>query len=262
MSSKILHEIRSVLTPKHNMSVISDEQLYPLKPLFSLRTLRELLVTLPEEKHARILSEMTDENVVIYNNHVFLRDGHVNFNDRIARIFTAYKENLQNSMRKHGDLMEIYDQLTPAQLSHLAQRGIVIGMRQKYESSRRMLCASYYMDTYIVSYNENDYQFPPAIIIVPIDSNLKLHEVEVLSLSGRYYRHMFAYGERPNIGQKICLGGYYNDEEQKKQYNQMSLPQKISFMITKSEQILKSGYFGRNLTPVNHIDNYDDYIIS
>lgn len=263
MSHKLLNEIRNVLTPKYDVSMISDEHLYPLKPLFSLQTLRELLMTLPEEKHAGILSKFTNEGIVIYNNHIYLQNGRVNLNDRIARIFTAYKTEIQNSVQQHRALMEIYERMTPAEIAHLAEAGIVIGMRpRKLDRKQLRLCSSYYMDTYLVSYQGNNYQFPPVIIVIPIDDNLHLSTPEAYDpIKRQYYRHMFVYNDISRIGQKICLGTFQNDSTERQRYNDLPLSRRILFMNRKAEQILISGYHGNNVHPVRQIKQFRDHII-
>ena len=123
----------------------------------------------------------------------------------------------------------------------------------------RALAAIQYLPPYEIHFEKSIYEMPGCMIAIYIDKNLKLSNPEIIADSGRY-EHPFVYRDTSRFGQKICLGSYYNSNEEN-QVRHMSFPNQINHGIKLAIDLLKFGY-NRHVCPANghlHSSKYEKY---
>ena len=247
-------EISKLLNPNKKISLIMNDKLIPLKPVMSVSMLYEVLKETTEEFQQKIISMLNQPGVVIFGGCIYVKTGEVDIQDRIARIFTLYKENIDDMLGEKKALIEIYSKLKPHQIVHLIQQNIVFVMRKLANSNEKGVVAIKYVPEFEVTYKNGKWKFPEFMLGVHISPDLKFDRPEVIY--DGIYDHMFVYMDKKSVGQRICLGSLEGDSTIKLNLQQRDFATSLSFWMAQAEQIIRYGYNEkRSFTPVHSIDN-------
>lgn len=257
MDATINEEIVKILNPSKKISIIMNDRLSNFVPIMPISLLYEILKDAPTEFQEKILSKLNGPEVVLFGGNIYVKKASVDIKDRIARILISYKENIENMLGEKQALIEIYSKLKPHQIVHLIQHNIVFVMRKLYnreEKNQKMgVVAIKYVPEYEVHFRNDVWRFPGLMLGSYIDANLKFEMPEVIYEGGNY-THMFVFLDKGFVGQRICMGSFYNDTKSNEAIRKRSFETGLSFIMTQAEQILKYGYDEhKNLHPVSEI---------
>ncbi len=203
-----------------------------------------------------LLEQLNRSEIIIFGGIIYLKKGSVDIKDRIARILISLKENIEKTMAEKQSLIEIYSKLKPHQIVHLIQNNIVFAMRKVFNraSEQKMgVVALKYIPEYEVHFRNDVWRFPGLTLGSYIYPDLKFDPPEVIAENGNYM-HMFVFSDKGSVGQRICMGSFYNDTKTNQQLQKRSFETALSFWMTQAEQILKYGYDEhKNLHPITEI---------
>ncbi len=254
------NEIVKILNPSKKISLIADNRLTNFEPIIPVMTLYEICQQMTEDGKKKIFEQINRPEIAIFGGIIYLKKGSVEIKDRIARILASYKENLEKTMGEKQALIDIYSKLKPHQIVHLIQNNIVFVMRKVFNHASGKqnmgVVAIKYIPEYEVHFRNDVWRFPALNLGCYIYSDLKFEPPEVIAEKGNYV-HMFVFQDKGFVGQRICMGSFYNDTKTNQYLQKRSFETALSFWMTQAEQILKYGYDEhKNLHPITEI--YED----
>lgn len=250
-------EILNILNPSKKISMIADNRLVNFEPVLPIAILYEMCVNMPPEFQNMLLDQLNRPEVFIFGGIIYIKKASIEIKDRIARILISYKENLEKTIGEKQALIEVYSKLKPHQIVHLIQNNIVFVMRKvinRASDVQKMgVVAMKYIPEYEVHFRNDVWRFPALNLACYIYPDLKFEPPEVISEKGNYV-HMFVFSDKGFVGQRICMGSFYNDTKTNQQLQKRSFETALSFWMTQAEQILKYGYDEhKNLHPITEI---------
>lgn len=241
-------QIIELLNPEGKISFIFNKKLMTMKPIMPVSLLIEILEGTSKEYQEKIIHLLNQPDVLIFGGIIYIKSGSIDIQDRIARIMTSYKEQIEKMLGEKKALIEIYSKLKPHQIVHLIQNNIVFVLREK------KVLAIKYIPEYEIKYGHSLYRFPSLMLGIYISPDMSFSRPEVI-YDGTY-DHMFVYNNKGMVGQRICLGSLEADEFFKSNIRNRDFAVSLAFWMAQGEQILRYGYAEhKSFTPVFRIED-------
>jgi hypothetical protein len=252
MIRSINAEIRKILLPKNQISLVMGDQFYPLRPVMTLQMFLDFKNQFAPERQAELMALLKAEGTVIFGGVIYTRRASVNFQTQLKRIFEVYFGHLQTVLGEKQALINLYSNLTPRDIANLVDNNIIFAMVPRAHGSGKILAALKYFPEFFIHYRGQKWKFPGVALGCHIDAALTLDKVEVIN-QGSKYLHPFVFSDTHMLGQKICYGSFENDQE-RIQYKKLLFAQQLILMFKKAEQILVTGYSEtEHFQPVNNL---------
>ena len=251
--------IQEILTPKNSIGFIKENRIYQLQPLMPVEQYLEMVESLDPAGQKKMLGFLGEEKVVIFNNILHYADKGLNFQGRLKEILAVYNQHIRKVVGDKKALIDLYDQIPVEDIANLTEDHVIFVMKTLVKNKSRALAAIRYLPPYEIHFERSVFYMPGCTIAIHIDNNLKLSNPEVIPDSGEY-EHPFVYRGSYTFGQKICLGSYYDSNDQS-QVRRLRFANRVNNLIKQSVQILISGY-NRHVTPANghlHSEKYGKY---
>ncbi|MHA1518692.1 MAG: hypothetical protein ACTSRK_00785 [Promethearchaeota archaeon] len=243
-------EIQEILTPHNSLSFIKKNRIHQLHPLLSLNKFIELGDQVSGPLKKKLLNLLQSENILIYNGTIFSSSKGLNFKGRLKEILTVYHQHLKKVVGDKKALIDLYEKIPANDISNLTENHVIFVMKSEVRTKEKSLAAIRFVPPYEIHFENLVYQMPACTIAIRIDSNLHLGNPEVISDgTDAFYEHPFVYRDRYDFGQKICMGSFYNSEDQKV-FNRLRFANNINSLIRQAVQILITGY-NRRVNPAN-----------
>jgi hypothetical protein len=246
----LAEEIQEILTPKGSISVVKENRIHQLHPIMPLHQFIDLGDQLDDSGQKKLLNLLQSENTVVYNGIIYQTSKGLNFKGRLKEILTIYHQHLRSVVGDKKALIDLYEKIPAQDIANLTENHVIFVMKKERLSGQKSLAAIRYLPPYEIHFENLTYKMPPCTIAIRIDQSLHLGNPEVISEDeDQHYEHPFVYRDYYFFGQKICLGSFYNSEDQKV-FNRLRFANNINSLIRQSVQILITGYH-RHVSPAN-----------
>lgn len=246
----LTEEIQKILSPDQSLSFIKDNRIYQLNPLMTLSQFIKLGDHFPSSQQQKLLALLKSEDIVVFNGIVFSLNKGLNFKGRLKEILTIYHQHLKTVVGNKKALIDLYEKIPAQDIANLTENHVIFVMKPEIRTDNKSLAAIRFLPPYEIHYDNLVYKMPACTIAIRIDQNLDLGNPEVITEENLgFYEHPFVYRDRHYFGQKICMGSFYNSEDQKV-FNRLRFANNINSLIRQSVQILVTGY-NRNVSPAN-----------
>ncbi|MHA1674904.1 MAG: hypothetical protein ACTSYI_14910 [Promethearchaeota archaeon] len=243
-------EIREILTPHNSVSFIKENRMHQLHPMISLNQFIELGDRVDNSLRKKLLNLLQSENIIIFNGTIFSLSKGLNFKGRLKEILAVYHQHLKEVVGDKKALIDLYEKIPAQDIGNLTENHVIFVLKTLVRTKEKSLAAIRFLPSYEIHFDNLVYQMPPCTIAIQIDSNLHLGNPEVIGEGvDAFYEHPFVYRDKYYFGQKICMGSFYNSEEQKV-FNRLRFANNINSLIRQSVQILITGY-NRHVSPAN-----------
>ena len=251
-------EIQDILVPRGLGLVKENKKIYQLQPLMPVSQYLELIEDLDESGKDKFVSFLFSEGTVVFNGVIYLSIKPLNLSGRLKEILTVYYNHIKEVVGEKQALLDLYEKVSAQDIANLTQNNVIFVMKKLHNQDKKALAAIRYFPEYNIYFEKLTFKMPSCVLAIHIDKRLNTDSPEVISEDkSQIYEHPFVYRDYYNFGQKICMGSFYNSEEQK-QFNKLRFANTINNLMKQSVQILISGY-NRSVTPANDHLNHPKY---
>ncbi|MCF2138752.1 MAG: hypothetical protein K9W44_01690 [Candidatus Lokiarchaeota archaeon] len=244
-------EIQEILSPHEGVSFIKDNRIYQMCPLMYLSDFIEIGKKIPFSHQSKLLSVIQTKEIVIFNGIIYSTIRGLNLKGRLKEILTIYHQHMRRIIGEKKSLIDLYEKIPPQDIANLTESHIIFVMKPLFRNPQeKALAAIRYLPPYQIHFENLVYQMPACTIAIRIDENLHPENPEVIAESpNSFYEHPFVYRDFHFFGQKICMGSFYNSDDEK-EFNRLRFANSINSLIRQAVQILITGY-NRRVSPAN-----------